>query len=64
MAYEFIFKFFPILAVILHFFGLESKSVHSPTHPYAIHCWKQGWLERSDPVLFYRLGESLRTLQE
>jgi hypothetical protein len=34
------FSFFPILAVIFHFFGLDSKSVHSPAHPYTIHRWK------------------------
>jgi hypothetical protein len=34
------FSFFLILAVILHFFGLDSKSGHSAAHLYAIHCWK------------------------
>jgi hypothetical protein len=68
------FIFFPILAVILHFFGLDSKSVHSAAHPYHVgvrHCalctvWAicHTQLERSDSVLFYKLGESLRTLQE
>jgi hypothetical protein len=38
------FSFFPILAVILHFFGLNTKSVHLPAPPYAIHRWKDLYL--------------------
>jgi hypothetical protein len=43
------FSFFPILAVILHFFGLDSKSVHSPAHPYAMHRWK-------DLILYFSIN--------
>jgi hypothetical protein len=89
MAQEVFSVFFPILAVILHFFGLDSKSMH--THmPYIVghticpaDITTAGSLGRrragqlrfgfvavsaghivSNPVLLYKLGESLRTLQE
>jgi hypothetical protein len=43
------FQFFPDFSCDFAFFGLDSKSVHSPAHPYAIHCCK-------DLILYFSIN--------